>query len=437
MAAHGIPFICRECGLKSAAAAISQCPSCETARILQHPELHELNIAHVDCDAFYANIEKRDRPELRHKPVIVGGGRRGVVSAACYISRIHGVRSAMPMFTALKLCPDAVVIAPRMDVYREVGYAIRRMMLDLTPMVEPLSIDEAFLDLSGTSALHGASPAESLVALTHQVEKELGISVSVGLAGNKSMAKIASDMDKPRGFHIIGVKTAAEELAPLPVSIIYGAGKKLVKKLAGLGIYTCGDLANADTKLVALEAGELGPTLQARARGIDHRSVTPNGPAKSISSETTFNNDVSDLEPLLSWLLVLSEKISSRMKDKSIAGRRVVLKLKSHDHKIITRSTTLNDPTQLSDVIFRNGRSMLEREVRADKYWRLIGIGVDQLGSDAAADPIDLADPDQSKRHKLENAIDQLRAKHGTTKIVKGRRLKIDQLKTAPKKRDH
>lgn len=422
-----IAMICRECGFKDRLPFVEACPNCDSARFLQHPELHDLTIAHVDCDAFYASIEKRDNPDLKHRPVIVGGRQRGVVAAACYVARIHGVRSAMPMFTALKLCPDAVVIPPRMDAYRDAGYAIRAMMLDLTPMVEPLSIDEAFMDLSGTADLHGASPAESLIKLSKRVEDEIGVSVSVGLADNKSMAKISSDMDKPRGFHIIGKAEAAEKLAPLPVSIIYGAGKNLVKKLSGLGVHTCGDLAQADSVTMMRELGEIAPSLQNRARGIDKRPVTPNSPAKSISSETTFNQDIADEELLLAWLLELSEKIASKMKAKSIAGRRVVLKLKSHDHKSITRSITLSAPTQMADVIFTNGQALLLRETRPDRYWRLIGIGVDQLGDDKGADPIDLADPDKKRRHKLEDAMESLRLKHGQNTIMKGRRLSLDK----------
>ena len=434
------PFICRECGhldtLPPQQQPQQSCPICKTARVLQHPELHDLTIAHVDCDAFYASIEKRDNPRLIHSPVIVGGGqdgniRRGVVAAACYIARIYGVRSAMPIAAALKLCPDAVVIPPRMDKYRDDGYAIRAMMTALTPMVEPLSIDEAFLDLGGTAALHGASPVQCLIGLTKRIEDELGLAVSVGLAGNKSMAKIASDMDKPRGFHIIGVAEAEKKLAPLPVSILYGAGTKLAKRLGGLGIHTCGDLARANLKTLMVEAGSIAPILQQRARGIDTRKVVPNGAAKSISAETTFDQDTESLEELLSWLLVLAEKISAKMKSGHIAGRRVVLKLKTHDHKTITRSVTLTAPTQMSDTIFNAGRQLLERAVKDGRYWRLIGIGTDQLEEDSRADPLDLGDPDKSRRQSLEAAVDSLRAKHGAEAVIKGRRLNINQ---TPKK---
>ena len=419
------PALCRDCNEKAILPEHLSCPRCGSENLLRHPELFSLSLAHIDCDAFYASIEKRDNPELNHKPVIVGGRQRGVVAAACYVARIHGVRSAMPMFTALKLCPDAVVIPPRMDAYREAGYAIRAMMFDLTPLVEPLSIDEAFLDLSGTEALHGQSPAESLTALVRKIKKEVGVTVSVGLAGNKSMAKIASDLDKPRGFSVIGKDEAEGFLNEKPVSILYGAGKSLVKKLNDAGIKTCGDLAEADAKMMMEIAGEIAPKLQNRARGIDHRAVTPHQPAKSISSETTFERDIANVETLTAWVEALSEKVSRRLKEKGLAGRRIVLKIKSHDHKTITRSLTLNNPTQMSDVIFSSGRQLLAQVAGPDKFWRLIGVGVDMLGDDHDADPFDLADPDQGKRHQLEKALDDLRGKHGDAAVIKGRVLKI------------
>ncbi len=419
------PILCRDCNTRAEMLPQHPCITCGGDLLLDHPELFELTIAHVDCDAFYASIEKRDNPELMYKPVIVGGRQRGVVAAACYVARIHGVRSAMPMFTALKLCPDAVVIPPRMDAYREAGYHIRGMMQNLTPMVEPLSIDEAFLDLSGTQSLHGRSPAESLVHLVRDIKEQVGVTVSVGLAGNKSMAKIASDMDKPRGFTVIGVEEAARLLAPKPVSILYGAGKTLVKKLNHIGINTCGDLARADTKMLMKLAGEIAPTLQRRAVGIDDRKVTPNQAAKSISAETTFERDIANIETLTAWLETLSQKVSRRLKDKNLAGRRVILKIKTHDHKTITRSLTLNNMTQMSDTIFTAGRQLLRQVTGPDKFWRLIGIGVDMLGPDQDADPVDLGDPDQGRRHQLEKAIDDLHRKHGGTAIIKGRTLKI------------
>ena len=422
---EAIDLICRDCGHQATTVTTRVCPQCRSTHILQHRELHQLNLAHLDCDAFYASIEKRDNPSLRNKPVIVGGGKRGVVATACYVARIHGVRSAMPMFTALKLCPDAVVIPPRMDAYREAGLAIREKMLNLTPLVEPLSIDEAFLDLSGTQFLHGHSAAVSLINLTKEIERDVGVTVSVGLAGNKSMAKIASDLDKPKGFYIIGKAEAADLLSDRPVSLLYGAGKTLVQKLNSAGIHTCGDLAKSDAKTILLLAGEIGPKLQDRARGIDPRPVIPNAPAKSISAETTFDDDLTDLDVLASWLMDLTERVARRVKANDHAGKRIVLKLKTHDHKIITRSATLTAPTQMADQIFSTGFELLKREVRPDRAWRLIGIGVDQLTSPDQADPIDLADPDRDRRHKLERAMDQLRSRHGTAAIAKGRQWKL------------
>jgi len=420
-------FICRDCGYGGPAPPIAACPACKSARIIQHRELNRLHIAHVDCDAFYASIEKRDHPELHNKPVIVGGGKRGVVAAACYVARIHGVRSAMPMFKALSLCPDAVVIAPRMDAYRDAGLRIRHLMQELTPLVEPLSIDEAFLDLSGTERLHGKSPAASLVALARRVNIDVGVSVSIGLAANKSMAKIASDQDKPRGFHVIGHDEASSWLAPKPVSLIYGAGKSLVERLKARGIETCGELAAADERLILQIAGEHGPSLQQRARGIDPRQVIPNSPAKSISSETTFDEDINDKEILAAWLEKLTDKVSARLKSSALAGRRVVLKLKSHDFRLITRSTTLNAPTQMADQIFTAGMFLLNREASPERKWRLIGIGVEMLEDHAEGVVSDLADPDRSRRARLEQALDKVRNRHGDGKIMRGRRLTIEK----------
>ena len=399
---------------------------------MHHPELSSLTLAHIDCDAFYASIEKRDNPELLHKPVIVGGGRRGVVSTACYVARIHGVRSAMPMFTALKRCPDAVVIRPRMDAYREAGAAIREMMLELTPLVEPLSIDEAFLDMAGTERLHGRSPAASLAALARRVREEVGVTISIGLAANKSMAKIASDQDKPDGFFVMGGSEAAAWLADKPVSILYGAGKVLVDKLRDRGIRTCADLAAADAGRVVELAGEAGPRLQERAVGIDRRPVVTGGAPKSVSSETTFDEDIADEDKLLAWLEVLSEKVSARLKAKELAGGRVVLKLKGADFKLLTRSATLSTPTRMADRIFDHGRNLLLREIgKGDpsrpRRWRLIGIGVEELAGLDGADGPDLADPDRLRRNNLEEAMDKLRARYGGDRIIKGRRFNLDK----------
>ena len=425
-----IDFLCRDCGHAARLAARDQCPQCRSHRVVQHPELSSLALAHIDCDAFYASIEKRDNPELLHKPVIVGGGRRGVVATACYVARIHGVRSAMPMFTALERCPDAVVIRPRMEAYREAGTAIREMMLELTPLVEPLSIDEAFLDMAGTERLHGTSPAASLAGLARRVRDEVGVTISVGLAANKSMAKIASDQDKPDGFFVMGGGEAASWLADKPVSILYGAGKVLVGKLRDKGIRTCADLAAADPRRVAELAGEAGPRLQERALGIDPRPVATGEAPKSVSSETTFEEDIADADRLLAWLELLAEKVSARLKAKQIAGGRVVLKLKGADFKLVTRSATLTTPTRMAARIFDHGRTLLLKEIGKSgkgkpRPWRLIGIGVEELTGLDGADGPDLADPDRQRRNSLEEAVDKVRARYGGDRIVKGRRFNL------------
>ena len=419
------PFICLDCLHKDIISTTNSCPHCQSPRILQHPELHELMIAHIDCDAFYASIEKRDNPDLANHPVIVGHEERGVVAAACYTARVYGVRSAMPIFMAKKKCPHAIIIKPRMNTYQQVSHEIRNLMLSLTPQIEAISIDEAFLDLTGTETLHQRSPVESLILLSNTIRSEIGLSVSIGLADNKSMAKVASEMDKPCGFYIIGKKEAAAKLAPMHVSVLHGAGKKLVQKLAGIGIHTCNDFASADPQLIRHHLGEGAASLQLRAEGIDHRPVISSSPSKSISAERTFKNDIADAETLNAWLLNLAGEISTRLKKSHLAGKRITLKLKSREHKSISRSITLSDPTQLSDKIFSHGRVLLEREIQPQRFWRLLGIGVDMLTDETDADPPDLADPDLEQRQKLEKVMDNLRDKHGTKSIFKGRNLNI------------
>src|SRR6056297_998173 len=235
-----MPALCRDCLTEFDAGR--RCPACRSPRVIAHAELYDLSIAHMDCDAFYASVEKRDNPELADKPVIIGGGRRGVVSTACYVARIRGVRSAMPMFKALQLCPDAVVVKPRMAVYAEVSRAIRAMMEDLTPAIEPLSLDEAFLDLTGTARLHGAPPAVMLAKLVKTMREELGLTGSIGLSHNKFLAKIASDLDKPHGFSVIGAGETDEFLRDKPVGLIWGVGQATRTALDAAGIRTFTDL---------------------------------------------------------------------------------------------------------------------------------------------------------------------------------------------------
>jgi DNA polymerase IV len=412
------PGFCRDC-LADASPTTTRCPSCGSPRLLRHSELDALSIAHVDCDAFYATIEKRDNPSLADKPLIVGGGRRGVVSTACYIARTFGVRSAMPMFEARRLCPHAKVISPNMSKYVGVAREVRRLMFDLTPQVEPVSIDEAFMDLSGTTRLHGMIPAKSLARFARNVEAQLGITVSIGLSANKFLAKIASDLDKPRGFAVLGEQEAPGFLASKPVSFIYGVGRVTQARLEKEGFRTIADFQKTDEADLMRRYGAEGQRLWRLARGIDHRQIVPDRDAKSISAETTFNDDIADIRSLEKTLWALSEKVSARLKAKSLAGTTITLKLKSADFRLRTRSRSLDDPTQLAGKIYAAGHDLLAREIDGTKY-RLIGIGVAALTSDAKADPADLIDIRGRRDAAAERALDKLRERFGKGAILKG-----------------
>jgi len=409
---------CRDC-LTPQTKAARRCVSCGSPRVVRHSELYDLSLAHIDCDAFYASVEKRDNPELADKPVIVGGGKRGVVSTCCYVARINGVRSAMPMFKALEACPQAVVIKPRMSVYAQVGKQVREMMKQLTPAVEPLSIDEAFLDLTGTAKLHGSSPAETLARFAKRVENEVGISVSVGLAPNKFLAKVASDFEKPRGFSVIGAAEAYDFLAEQPVSLIWGVGKAMQAKLHADNIHLIADLQKADENDLIRRYGSMGLRLARLSKGQDHRQVESRNGAKSVSSETTFNGDLNSADELMPILRQQCERVSLRLKEKGIAGQTVVLKLKTSDFKGRTRNTTLPDPTQLADKMFSVGRTMLEKELDGTRF-RLLGIGVSDLLSDETADPDDLIDEAATRRAAVERAMDKLRGKFGGDAVELG-----------------
>ncbi|MGE6739264.1 DNA polymerase IV [Allorhizobium pseudoryzae] len=412
------PGFCRDC-LTGQPDGRRRCRACGSPRLLYHKELYDLSIAHIDCDAFYASVEKRDNPELADKPVIIGGGKRGVVSTACYIARISGVRSAMPMFKALEACPDAVVIRPNMEKYVAVGRQVRTMFQELTPLVQPLSIDEAFLDLSGTERLHHDPPARILAKLVRRVENEIGITLSVGLSYCKFLAKVASDLQKPRGFSVIGQEEALSFLAPRPVTTIWGVGKAFATTLQADGIRTIGQLQGMDEGDLMRRYGTMGQRLFRLSRGIDDRNVHPNDPAKSVSAETTFFDDISRHEDLVPILRALSEKVSHRLKKQEIAGQTVVLKLKTADFKSRTRNRRLEDPTQLADRIFRTGLNLLEKETDGTKF-RLIGIGVTDLCDPARADPPDLVDPQAARRAAAEAAMDRLRDKFGNAAVETG-----------------
>jgi DNA polymerase-4 len=419
---NAMPGFCRDCG-QAVGDTERRCPACRSTRLLRHPELDRLSIAHIDCDAFYAAIEKRDDPSLRDKPLIIGGGHRGVVSTACYIARMSGVRSAMPMFKARKLCPEAVVLPPNMAKYREAGEQVRALMLQWTPLVEPLSIDEAFLDLSGTEKLHRMTPARTLNRLAREIERQVGITVSIGLSHNKFLAKIASDLDKPRGFAVIGRAETLAFLAAKPVSLIWGVGKVMRERLEKDGISTIGALQQMTERDLAARYGRMGAHLFHLARGEDDRVVDPEGEAKSISAETTFDIDIADPEALLTELWPLCEKVSHRLKRAALSGRVVHLKLKTAGFKLVSRQIRLPHATQLAETLYRTGEILLRREATGEKF-RLIGIGADDLHGAEDADPIDLADPGADQRRKVERAMDEVRKKLGGNAIVKGRSLR-------------
>ncbi len=434
--ADAISGLCRICFAAFSAprgTPIRACPNCGEIRIITHAELGALSIAHLDCDAFYAAVEKRDDPSLVDKPVIIGGGVRGVVATACYVARTYGVKSAMPMFKALKACPDAVVIKPNMDKYAQVGRAVRKMMLDLTPLVEPLSIDEAFMDLSGTTLIHQAPPAVTLARLQTRVERELGVTASIGLSHNKFLAKIASDLDKPCGFSVIGQAETRKFLARQPVTKIWGVGKAMAAKLEAEGLTTIGHLQQIDAGTLARRYGEMGLRLAHLSRGDDTRRIKPERNTKSVSSETTFNKDVADTQWLEDTLWELCEKVSARMKASGFEGRVVTLKLKSADFKTISRRKTLESPANLARTLFATAKPMLY-DAAGGKSYRLIGVGFSNLTPASDHVAVDLFGEDKERIAAQEKAIDNIREKFGRGAINAGRTLKKNQRPPIEKK---
>ena len=417
-----MPALCRDC--LHPFSGPGACPACRSPRVTRHAELWRLSIAHVDCDAFYASVEKRDNPALRDIPIIVGGGQRGVVTTACYLARIHGVRSAMPLFQARKLCPQAKIVPIRMHVYQEASRQIRALMDKLTPVIEPLSLDEAFLDLTGTQRLHKVPPAVMLAKLANQIKAEVGITVSVGLSHNKFLAKVASDLDKPRGMALIGKAETTSFLKGKPVDMLWGVGPAMRQKLAQEGIRTIDDLLRYSDKDLAKRFGGMGLRLYDLSRGKDARKISARTVIKSISKETTFNVDTSDPEILDGYLWRLAVETADRAKFKNMAGRVVVLKLKTSQFKQLSRRVTLSTPTQQADTIYAQARHLLTATLCHGPF-RLLGVGISDLGpaqeSMGAADMLDLQAP---KRQALEKATDTIRHKFGADSIKKGRALK-------------
>ncbi|MDX5361969.1 MAG: DNA polymerase IV, partial [Alphaproteobacteria bacterium] len=419
-----MPGLCRDClHWEDGDAPARRCPACGSPRWRTHPELARLSIAHIDCDAFYAAVEKRDNPALEDKPLIIGGGgQRGVVSTACYIARTYGVRSAMPMFKARAACPHAVILPPDMGKYREVGRTIRAMMLDATPLVEPLSLDEAFLDLTGTERLHKGPPALTLARLLQRIEREVRVTASAGLAPNKFLAKVASDLDKPRGFSVIGAAEAQDFLRDRPVSTIWGVGRSLGGQLDADGIRRIGDLLRFEENALLARYGQIGRRLYRFARGQDDRKVTPDSPAKSVSAETTFETDLATLDALDPVLWRMAEKLARRLREQKLAGLSLVLKLKTDSFRTVTRTRTLPRPEWTADALYRAARPLLEGEIGQARY-RLLGIGVQRVTPQPEAVPDDLFDTEAEGRRKrtaAESAMEALRDRFGAQAVFKG-----------------
>ncbi len=371
-------------------AASASCPVCGSGRLVAHAEIDALGIAHIDCDAFYASVEKRDDPSLEDRPLIVGhAGGRGVVTTACYLARISGVRSAMPMFQALELCPDAVVLPPDMAKYKRVSEAIRAIFLSATPMVEPVSLDEAYLDLTDEHRLSAPTAAQALARIAQRVEDEIGITVSVGLSANKFLAKLASELRKPAGFSVIGRTEAKAFLAPLSVRKIHGVGAATARRMEAEGILTIADLQAQSARQLEARYGRFGRRLAGFVHGEDDRAVTPARPTKSISAETTFRRDTSSGAELIETAGGLCQQVARQLERKQLAGGTVVLKLKTSDFRILTRNRRLTHPTQRADVLLERATALIEKEADG-RTFRLIGVGVAGLGPANEADPADL-----------------------------------------------
>ncbi|MBT7604699.1 MAG: DNA polymerase IV [Kordiimonadaceae bacterium] len=417
------PGFCRDCLIElNIKTQLIRCSNCSSPRLLRHSEIHKLSIAHIDCDAFYASVEKRDNPELEAKPLIIGGGRRGVVSTCCYIARTYGVYSAMPMFKANELCPEAIILAPNIKKYLSVSKDIKKIFDELTPVVEPLSIDEAFLDLSGTEKLHGMSPAKVLNKATKRIEHEIGITASIGLSYNKFLAKLASDLNKPNGFSVIGKKEAKRFLSTQPITKIWGVGKVLNKKMGRGGITQIGQLQKMDLNKLVRDYGIMGERLYYFSRGDDRRNVIPIQKVKSVSNETTLDGDIANYKALKKHLWQLCEKLSARLKQKHLSAKTVTLKLKTSNFRSISRSVSISSPTQMAEILYTQGKFLLKPECSGLKY-RLIGIGVSKFSNDQDADMPDLIDPVMDNKIKTEKAMDRIRDRFGSHIINKGRTL--------------
>jgi DNA polymerase-4 len=411
--------LCRDC-LRRDSNDSARCAHCGSPRRISLEDTGALTIAHVDCDAFYAAVEKRDDPSLNDKPLIVGGaGPRGVVATCCYIARTFGVRSAMPMSRARALCPHAVVLPPDMAKYARVGREIRTRMRALTPLVEPLSIDEAFLDLSGCEPSNGAGPAETLVRFARRIEVEIGVTVSVGLSYCKFLAKLASDVNKPRGFASVSREEAKGWLAPQSVERLWGIGRVGRERLERSGFRLIGDLQRIDERDALLRLGEDGLRLWRLAHGRDDRSVSAERETKSVSSETTFDRDIADKAELTRILLAQCDRVATRLRKEGIAASGVTLKLRLADFSLRTRSRGGLRATQLAPRLFAAARPLLDAQPDGVAY-RLLGVAATELASAEGADADDMFVHESGREKYREAAIAALRDRFGPTAVQRG-----------------
>lgn len=385
-------------------------------------------ILHVDMDAFYASVEERERPELAGRPLIVGGtpANRGVVAAANYEVRKYGVHSAMPTSKALRLCPQALVIPPRLDYYAEVSEQIRAVFDRYTPLVEPLALDEAFLDVSGSEPLFGSTVAIGR-EIKRTIREQLRLTASVGAAPNKFLAKIASDLNKPDGFVVVEEGHVQEFLDPLPVGRLWGVGRVAGQEFARLAVKTIGDVRRMPPQVLQQHFGQIGDHLFQLAQGIDPRRVVPDREAKSISHETTFAADIDDLDALRAWVAELAEQVAWRLRRHHLRGRTVQIKLRYADFQTITRAETLPGPTNITEEILRTAARLLtDRLPRRRLLVRLLGVGVSNFENAEQVQGLLFDDPAHERQSRLDAAADKLRERFGADALRRGSVLSHD-----------
>ena len=383
----------------------------------QRPRAPYRVIAHLDFDAFFAAVEENSDPSLRGKPVIVGGGERGVVATANYVARRYGVHSALPLRTARGLFPHGVFITGNHHLYQEYSHRLMNMLEGYSPLVEQMSLDEAYVDLTGTERLFG-SPVRTARLIQRRVQEELNLSISVGLATNKLVAKVASDHQKPAGFTVVFPGQEAEFLAPLPVERLPGVGPALLRQLRDRGVVTVDDLVRVPSHLLRLSFGEWGEMLAHRARGEDSRLVVPRAGVKSISREHTFDEDTGDIRILESTLIALTEDVCRRLRHKRLEARTITIKIRYSDFVTHTCSHTLPRPLDVDEILFREVLELFRQGRRRRYHLRLVGVGVSNLAPRAWQD--DLFDQELPLLRELDLKLDAIRDKYGKDAIHRG-----------------